>query len=184
VDERIIEEREERTERTEQRPGPGFGGVISEEQKLAYAGIYVLKKLDLKPEDGGLVLPVLLPPELEPLDEVLQDLAVAGHVEIDRRKGRWVLTRQGLAHIGALIDEAAALVEEFDDQEPPEVLAELRRRNLDVLRARFLWGWYEGELDDLVLFQQRRGVVPVERSWADYLRSDAFFADLARDTAT
>jgi hypothetical protein len=149
------------------------------EDKLRYAGIYLLKKMDLKPADGGLVLPAPLPHELEPLDEVLQELALAGYVEINRRKQRWELTKAGLAHIGALIDEAEALIDEFDDQEPAEMLAELKRRRLDPFRARFLWGWYQDELDDLVLFQQRRGVEPIERSWADYLVSDAFYDNLA-----
>ena len=153
------------------------------EEKLLYAGIYVLKKMDLKPEDGGLVLPAVLPHELEPLDEVLQELALAGFVEINRRKERWEITKAGFAHIGALIDEAEALIDEFDDEEPAEMLAELQRRHLDPFRARFLWGWYQGEFDDLVLFQQRRGVEPVERSWADYLVSDAFYDNLALDLA-
>ena len=152
------------------------------EEKLLYAGIHVLKKMDLKPEDGGLVLPAVLPHELEPLDEVLQELAVAGFVAINRRKERWEITKSGFEHIGALIDEAEALIDEFDDQEPEEMLAELRRRRLDPFRARFLWGWYQGEFDDLVLFQQRRGVEPVERSWADYLVSDAFYDNLALET--
>jgi hypothetical protein len=151
------------------------------ERNLMYAGLYLLKKMDLAPEDGGMVMPVLLPHQLEPLDEVLQDLAVAGLVAINTRKERWEITPAGFAHIGALIDEAAALIEEFDDQELPEMLAELRRRHLDPFRARFLWGWYQGELDDLVLFQQRRGVAPIERSWADYLMSDAFYDNLALD---
>ena len=50
-----------------------------------------------------------------------------------------------------------------------------------MFRARFLWGWYTGEFDDLVLFQQRRGIKPVERLWAYYLISDEFFATLAED---
>jgi hypothetical protein len=152
------------------------------QEQLVYAGIYVLKKLDLKPEDGGLVLPAPLPHELEPLDQVLQELALTGLVAINRRKERWEITRAGLAHVGALIDEAEALIDEFDDQEPEQMLAELRRRRLDPFRARFLWGWYQGEFDDLVLFQQRRGVEPVERSWADYLVSDAFYDNLALET--
>jgi len=151
------------------------------EDKLLYAGIHVLKKMDLKPEDGGLVLPAVLPHELEPLDEVLQELAVAGFVAINRRKERWEITNAGFEQIGALIDEAEALIDEFDDEEPAEMLAELQRRRLDAFRARFLWGWYQGEFDDLVLFQQRRGVEPVERSWADYLVSDAFYDNLALD---
>ena len=153
------------------------------EEKLLYAGIYVLKKMDLKPADGGLVLPAVLPHELDPLGEVLQELAVADFVAMDRRKERWEITKAGFAHIGALIDEAEALIDEFDDQEPEEMLAELQRRHLDPFRARFLWGWYQGEFDDLVLFQQRRGVEAVERSWADYLVSDAFYDNLALDTA-
>ena len=152
------------------------------EDKLRYAGMYLLKKLDLKPEDGGLVLPAVLPHELEPLDEVLQELALAGLVELNRRKERWQITKAGLEHIGALIDEAEALIDEFDDQEPEQMLAELRRRRLDPFRARFLWGWYQGEFDDLVLFQERRGVEPIERSWADYLVSDAFYDNLALET--
>ena len=152
-------------------------------EKLLYAGIHVLKKMDLKPEDGGLVLPVVLPHELEPLDEVLQELAVAGFVAINRRKERWEITKAGFEQIGALIDEAEALIDEFDDEEPAEMIAELQRRHLDAFRARFLWGWYQGEFDDLVLFQQRRGVDPVERSWADYLVSDAFYDNLALDLA-
>jgi hypothetical protein len=152
------------------------------EEKLLYAGIYLLKKMDLKPEDGGLVLPAVLPHELEPLDEVLHELAVAGFVALNGRKQRWEITKAGFAHIGALIDEAEALIDEFDDQERAEMLAELERGHLDPFRARFLWGWYQGEFDDLVLFQQRRGAEPLERSWADYLLSDAFYDNLALDT--
>jgi hypothetical protein len=162
------------------RPAP----AVDDEQKLQYAGIYLLKKLDLKPEDGGLVLPVVLPSDLTPLDEVLQDLALHDLVEINARKERWQITKQGFAHIAALIDEAEGLVEEFEDEELPAVVAELRRRNLDVFRARFLWGWYVGEFDDLVAFQQRRGVKPVERLWAYYLTSDELYAELARELAS
>jgi hypothetical protein len=32
-----------------------------------------------------------------------------------------------------------------------------------------------------VLFQERRGVSPVERMWAFYLMSDAFWIELARE---
>ena len=159
------------------------GCVIHDEQKLAYAGIYLLKKMDLDPKDGGMVMPVVLPSELAPLDEVLQDLALSGLIEINARKERYDLTKAGIAHIGTLIDEAEALVDEFDDQELPQVLAELRRRHLDVYRARFLWGWYVGEFDDLLAFQQRRGVSPVERFWAYYLLGDDFYNNLALDLA-
>ncbi len=156
---------------------------VTDEQKQTYAALYLLKKLDLSPEDGGLELPVVLPSELSPLDETLQQLAVDDLVVINAKKNRYELTKQGIAHLGTAIDEAQALVDEFDELEVEQAIAELRGRNLDVFRARFLWGWYEGEFDDLVLFQERRGAQPIERFWAFYLMSDALWAELARDLA-
>ncbi len=156
---------------------------LTDEQKQTYASLVLLKKLDLSPEDGGLELPVVLPSELSPLDEVLQELAVADLVVINAKKNRYELTKQGIAHLGTVIDEAAAIVDEFDEYEVEDAVAELRARKLDVFRARFLWGWFEGEFDDLVLFQERRGVEPVERFWAFYLMSDAFWTELSRDLA-
>jgi hypothetical protein len=153
---------------------------ISEEQKLVYAGIWLLKKMDLKQADGGMIVPLHPPSELTPLSEVLVELQVLGHVQIHKRKERWEITKSGLAYLAELIDEADALIDEFDDDEVEDVVAELRRRGLDVFRALFLWEWYTGELDDLVLFQQRRGVQPVETLWAYYLVSDELYATLAR----
>ncbi|KYF89792.1 hypothetical protein BE20_19575 [Sorangium cellulosum] len=155
--------------------------IVSREQKLVYAGIYVLKKMDLKPADAGMEFPLVLPSELSPLEDVLQELVNADLVEVNRRKARFEVTKKGLAYLGEIIDEAEALVDEFDDESLEDAVAELRRRNVDVLRARFLWGWYDGELDDLVLFQQRRGATPVEPWWADYLMSDAFYEALKSD---
>jgi hypothetical protein len=155
--------------------------VIDDDKKQTYAGLWLLKKLDLKPKDGGMDIPVVLPSELAPLDEVLQQLAVDGLLEINAKKGRWELTRQGLDYLGRTIDEATDLFDEFEEAEVEEMVDELRRRNLDPFRARFLWGWWEGELDDLVAFQERRGVTPVERLWAFYLMSDEFYAELAKE---
>ena len=109
---------------------------------------------------------------------VLHELQVADHVRIHKRKDRWEITPTGLAYLGQLIDEAEALIEEFDDDEVADVIAELRRRGLDVFRALFLWEWYTGELDDLVLFQQRRGVAEVQPLWAYYLVSDELYDTL------
>jgi hypothetical protein len=156
-------------------------GPISDEQRLVYAGIWLLKKMDLDPKKGGgMVIPIHLPPELTPLDEVLHDLQLAGHVQIHRRKDRWEITKSGLEYVRELIAEAEDLIDEFDDDEVEDVVAELRSRGLDVFRALFLWEWYTGQFDDLVLFQQRRGVNPVEPLWAYYLVSDEFYAELAK----
>jgi hypothetical protein len=159
------------------------GAVITDDQKRTYAALYLLKRIDIDPKDGGLEIPVVMPPELAPIDELMQQLAVDGLVEINRRKARWDLTKQGIAYLGEVIDEASELVEEFDDEEVEDVIAALRERNLDVYRARFLWGWFEGEFDDLVLFQERRGVAPVERMWAYYLMGDDFWRELGRELA-
>jgi len=155
--------------------------LLDDDTMLRYVGIYLLKKLDLEPADGGIAFPVVLPSELAPLDEALQHLAVEDLLEIDHKKGVWRITKAGLAYLATTIDEATDLVDEFDDDETEDVVAELRRRNLDLMRARFLWGWYDGELDDLVAFQEQRGVRPVERLWAFHLTSNAFWVELAKD---
>ena len=156
---------------------------ITEDQKQSLVGLWLLKKLDLKPEDGGMELPVVLPGDLSPLDEYLQQLAVEDYIQINGKKGRYELTKKGLAYLAQAIDEAGDMVDELDELETDEAIAELRARNLDLMRARFLWGWFEGEFDDMVLFQERRGVQPVERMWAFYLTSDDFFREIARDFA-
>jgi DNA-binding PadR family transcriptional regulator len=158
------------------------GVSLTPEQKLSYAQIYLLKKMDLKPQDGGMPIPILLPPELAPLEDALQELVNEDLIALNRKKGIYEITKKGYARIAELIEEAEALIDEFDDRELQEAVAELRARRLDVFRARFLWGWYDGELDDLVTFQERRGIAPVERMWAYYLTSDEFFDTLAEDT--
>lgn len=155
--------------------------ALDEETKHTYIAMWLLKKLDLKPEDGGMELPVVLPSELSPLDEHLQQLAVEELISINAKKGRYELTKQGIAHLGELIDEASDMVDDLDELETEEAIAELRARGRDVYRARFLWGWFEGEFDDLVLWQERRGVKPVERLWAFYLTGDELWNELARE---
>ena len=157
--------------------------TISEDQKHTLVALWILKKLDLDPKEGGMEFPVVVPSELSPLDDILQQLAVDGMLEINKKKARYELTKAGIAYLGEVIDESQEMHDELEELETEDAVAELRARNLDLLRARFLWGWYEGEFDDLVLFQERRGVEPVERMWAFYLTSDAFFDELARDFA-
>lgn len=157
--------------------------MTTEDQKLTYAGIYVLKKIDLKPADGGLELPVLLDGVLGSLEQAVERLVMQGHLQIDRKKQRYAITKSGYAYIASLIEEAEGLIDEFDEWETLDMVHELVDRNLDPLRARFLWGWYQGEFDDLVVFQQRRGLDPVEYEWPAFVVSDAFYEDLERDLA-
>lgn len=155
--------------------------AIDDDRKQAYIGLWLLKKLDLKPEDGGILFPVVLDGELSPLDEPLQELAVADLIQINAKKGRYELTKKGIAYLGEVIDEASDLVDELDELETDEAIAEIKSRGLDLYRARFLWGWFDGELDDLVLYQERRGVTPVERMWAFYLTGDDLWREIAKD---
>ncbi|MCR9161034.1 MAG: hypothetical protein ACE37F_11405 [Nannocystaceae bacterium] len=156
---------------------------VSDDQRAAYVSLFVLKLLDLAPEDGGVAMPVLLPASLTPFEPVLERLAVEGLVEIDRKRGEYRLTQPGLDTIAMHIDEAEGYIEEFDDVDVGPMLRVLRQRNVDPMRVRFLWGWYQGEFDDPVVFQQRRGVAHIERDWASYIQSDAFFAAIAEDLA-
>lgn len=155
--------------------------MITHAKKLVYAGIYVLKKLDLKPEEGGVRIPVLIDSIYAPLEEVLEKLQIEGHIEIDRKSQAYKLTKRGSAYIGGLIDEAESYIDEFDEVEIAEVVDELHARNIDPLRVRFLWGWYQGEFDDVVLFQERRGFIEVEPEWPLFILSDDFYENLELD---
>jgi hypothetical protein len=157
--------------------------VLDDATRGTYIKLWILKKLDLPLDNGGMTFLVVLPAELSPLDDYLQELAVDDLVAIDSRKGRYELTKQGIAYLGAVIDEASDLVDELDKLETDEAITELRARGLDVYRARFLWGWFRGEFDDLVLFQERRGITPIERMWAFYLAGDEFWRELANELA-
>ena len=154
---------------------------ISEDQKHTLVGLWIMKKMDLDAKEGGMEFPVVLPAELGPLDETLQQLAVEDYLKINPKKGRYELTPKAVTYLGEVIDEAEQMVAQLDDYEKDEAIEELRSRNLDLMRARFLWGWFEGEFDDLVLFQERRGSKPIERMWAFYLTGDDFWRELARD---
>ncbi|MBX7078027.1 MAG: hypothetical protein K1X88_02500 [Nannocystaceae bacterium] len=149
-----------------------------DDTRRTLAGLYLLKKLDLEPADGGLQFPLVLPRELEPIEPVLEQLVIDGLLAMDRKKGQYRLTPAGVDAIGNHIDEAEHYVEEFDGMPVETLVPELLRRRLDPLRVRFLWGWYQNEFDDLLLWQQRRGLAEIEHDWADYLVGDAFWSEL------
>lgn len=151
------------------------------EQRAYYASVYILKRLDLEPKEGGIELPVVLPHDWYPLEEVLESMVVDGLVAIHRRKGIYALTAQGIDLVGRLIDEAESYIEEFSEQEVEDMVQTLTKRGVDLLRARFLWGWYDEEFDDLVEFQRIRGMEPVQTAWAEFLLGPEFYENLARD---
>lgn len=167
---------------------------LSEERKQSYAELVLLKLLDLAPDEGGVEIPVELPSELAPIQPILQDLRFKGLIEVAAKprkafaalRGKpkeefYKLTQAGVEYIGKVIDEAEGYVSEFENLEVQEMLEVAELRRLDPIRIRFLWGWYQGEFDDLAVFQERRGLEPVERLWAYYLTSDEFFAEVLSD---
>ena len=63
-----------------------MSNVISEDQKQTFVSLWLLKKLDLDPKEGGIEIPVVVPSELSPFDEYLQELAVEDYVTINAKK--------------------------------------------------------------------------------------------------
>jgi hypothetical protein len=139
--------------------------------RSTYEALYLLKKLDLAPEDG-LVLPVVLPSELSPLDETLQQLAVDDLIVINARKNRYRLTARG-SRTSAPRSTGRALVDEFDDHEVEDAIR--TSRAISMCSGRDSCGWYEGEFDDLVVFRSGAvrlrsavlGVLPHQRRILD-----------------
>jgi len=167
---------------------------VSEDKRQTYAGLIVMKLIDLGPDNGGLEIPRELPRELAPLQEILEEMRFNGLIEVSAKKrgalaalrGKskeefYGLTQSGVEHLGRLIDEAEGYVTEFDALEVAEMIDVAHERKLDPMRVRFLWGWFEGEFDDLALFQERRAIDPVERLWAYYLTSNEFWDEVSKD---
>lgn len=153
----------------------------TQELRSYFAGVYVMKKLDLRPEDGGVKLSVSLPADWYPLEGLLEQLVMEGLIALHRRSAQYQLTAQGIDRVGRLIDEAEGYIEEFDDLSVAEIQGILAQRGIDPLRVRFLWGWYDGEFDDLVEFQRIRGLDPVNPEWAEFLLSEDFYRNLLQD---
>ncbi|MEZ4452845.1 MAG: hypothetical protein R3B09_25510 [Nannocystaceae bacterium] len=154
---------------------------LSESQRRYYAGLILLKRVDLSADDRSLAIPVLLPAAESAIEGLLEELHLRGLIEIDRKRQIYTLTRRGADEVGALIAEIEGIIDEFDGVPVPKMVRTLRRRNLDPFRARFLWGWYDGELDDPIAYQRRRGFAEVEESWASFILGDELYEDLARD---
>ena len=59
-------------------------GQLTEAQKRMYAGMFVLKKLDLKPKDGGEEIPVAAGMNAA-IEDVLDELTVLDYITINKR---------------------------------------------------------------------------------------------------
>ena len=168
--------------------------TVTEDKRQTYCELIVLKLMDLGPDDGGVEFPRDLPAELSPLQNILQELRFKGLIEIVAKKRgalaalrgkakeeHYALTPAGVEHLGRVIDEAEGYVTEYDEMETSDMVADAQSRKRDPVRIRFLWGWFEGEFDDLALFQERRSIDPVERLWAYYMTSNEFWDEILKD---
>ena len=161
---------------------------LSEEMNLKvnaeivkYAGMLILKKLDpMAPPEARYDFNIPLEGLDQILEPVLDDLYNRGFVEIDTAKAKYVLTPKGDQYIQTLIDEAEWYISKYQEFEPKTRVAIMKNDGVNLLRARFLWGWYDGEFDDLEAFQEERGITPV-RPWQEFLVSKEFYDILFED---
>ena len=154
---------------------------LTEQQKLTYAGMWLIKKMDIGPKQGGFDVEVPLEGEYKFAEQIIDKLYFDKYIEIDPKKAKYILTERGISYIGRIINEAEDLIETYEDYETYEMVEELEERNLDVFRARFLWGLYDGEFDDIIEFQEKRGFQHIEESWSAFIMSDDFFDNLILD---
>lgn len=155
--------------------------ALSESQRRYYASLILLKRIDLAGDDRSLAIPVLLPASEAAIEGLLDELHLRGMIEIDRKRQIYTLSRRGADEVGTLIAEIEEVIDEFDGVPVPKMVRALRQRGRDPFRVRFLWGWYDGEFDDPVAHQRRRGFAEVDEEWASFILSEDFYADLARD---
>ncbi len=145
---------------------PDLGEDINKKINLEimkYAGMYVLKLIDLPPKEGGHIFEVPLALEDEHLEPVLDDLLFHGLIDIDTVRTCYVLTQDGRNYVDKLIGEVEAYIDKYQEFEPTTKVNLMRRDNINPLRARFLWGLYDGEFDDLNEWQDNWQINPAER---------------------
>lgn len=162
-------------------PDSALDPVVSDEHKKVYAGMFIMKMLDLPKKDGGIRMEVPLQNELAFIEDVVDMLTLQDFIEIDENQGIYKISDKGYSYIRAIIQEAEDYIREFDDEEVEDMLEELHERNVDTMRVRFLWGLYQGEFDNVEMFQQRRGFTRIDPEWATFITSDAFYNNLALD---
>ena len=144
---------------------------------MKYAGMYILKTMDPEaPENIHHVYEVPLERDDEILEPVLDDLLYRSLVEIDSKNTCYKITGKGMDYIQQLINETESLLEKYAEMEPRTRLAIMRRDGINLLRARFLWGWYDGEFDDLVEFQHiQEWEGDIQTIWQIFIVSKEFY---------
>ena len=85
------------------------------------------------------------------------------------------LCQKGEQYIDSLVQEIESYMDKYEDFEPQTRINLMKRDQIDPLRARFLWGIYDGEFDDLVQWQaQAHSFKPFE-DWRQLITSKDFY---------
>ena len=150
---------------------------------IKYAGMYVLKMLDMPPDQGGHVFEVPLSGPDERIEPVLDDLMFHSLVTIDEQNFRYALTDEGTEYIGKLLDEIEGYIAKYQEFEPTTKVNLMKRDRVNPLRARFLWGLYDGEFDDFKQWQENWNIDPAEQTedWQDVVVMKEFYDMLFDD---
>ena len=150
---------------------------------MKYAGMYILKKIDLPPDEGGHPFEVPLTGLDEHMEPILDDLMFHGLIDIDTVKTQYVLTADGTDYIHKLIDEIEGYINKYQDFEPTTRVNLMKRDRINPLRARFLWGLYDGEFDNFDQWQENWGITAENKidDWRDVITSKPFYDMLFED---
>jgi len=144
---------------------------------MKYAGMYLLKKIDLPPEEGGHVFEVPLSGLDEHLEPILDDLLFHDLIDIDSVSTRYALTKDGNDYVAKLIDEIEDYIDDYDEYDATTKVNLMKKNNINPLRARFLWGLYDGEFDDFEDWQDEWNFPSDQRSsdWRDMITKKEFY---------
>ncbi len=150
---------------------------------MKYAGLYILKMVDLPPEEGGHLFEVPLSGLDEQMEPILDDLFFHNLIEIDTDKARYALSQDGSDYVDKIVAEVEDYIDKYQEFDPATKVSLMRRDKMNPLRARFLWGLYDGEFDDFNEWQENWNIDPTQRKedWQDVITSKDFYDMLFED---
>ncbi len=140
-----------------------------------YAGIYILKKMDISDDSGGHVFEVPLSGIDEHLEPVMDDLLFNDLVKIDTVNICYKISDKGRDYIDSLIDEIEGYIDRYEDFDPQAKVNLMKRDRVNPLRVRFLWGLYDGEFDDFNQWQDNLGITDKIKDWQTIIVKKEFY---------
>lgn len=144
---------------------------------MKYAGLFILEKIDVGPNDGGHNFDVPLMGIDEQLEPILDDLLFHDLLDIDSENTCYTITDKGYKYIKDIIKEAENYLSKYQEFEPTTRVNLMKRDGVNPLRARFLWGLYDGEFIDIKQWQDDRGISLEEQveDWREFITKKEFY---------